>query len=105
MNSLRETVRPILSDLRRYASALTGDRRTGDWYTRIVLETLLQEPFRVRADGDVRFQLYKLLGDVLSVDGVASVDTQDEAESDDLLKAGLARFAPPHAARLSVGDA
>lgn len=89
MDPLRETIRPFLSDLRRYASALTGDRRTGDWYTRIALETLLQEPFRVRAGGDVKFQLYKLLGDVLSVDGVASVDTQDEAESDDILKQGL----------------
>jgi len=89
MDRLPETVWPIFSDLRRYASALTGDRRMGDWYTRITLETLLQEPFRVRADGDVRFQLYKLLGDALSVDGVASVDAQDETESDDVLKRGL----------------
>ena len=89
MNPLRETVRPVLPNLRRYASVLTGDRRTGDWYTRIALETLLQEPFRVRADGDARFQLYKLFGDVLSVDSVASVDAQDEAESDDVLKRGL----------------
>jgi len=52
----------------------------------------LQEPFRVRADGDVRFQLFKLLGDALSVDGVAAVDAQDETEStepDDVLKQGL----------------
>jgi hypothetical protein len=89
MDRLPETVWPIFSDLRRYASALTGDRRMGDWYTRITLETLLQEPFRVRADGDVRFQLFKLRGDALSVDGVVSVDAQDETESDDVLKRGL----------------
>jgi DNA-directed RNA polymerase specialized sigma24 family protein len=86
MASISESVRPILSDLRRYASALTGDRRTGDWYVRITLETLLQEPFRVRAEDDVKFQLYKLFGSTLAVGGIASGNNQDAAESDDVLK-------------------
>jgi DNA-directed RNA polymerase specialized sigma24 family protein len=89
MASISESVRPILSDLRRYASALTGDRRTGDWYIRITLETLLQEPFRVRAEDDVRFQLYKLFSSALAVGGVASGNNLDGAESDDVLTQNL----------------
>jgi hypothetical protein len=89
MASISESVRPFLSDLRRHASALTGDRRTGDWYVRITLETLLQEPFRVRTQDDVRFQLYKLFGSALAVGGIASRNNQDAAESDDVLKQNL----------------
>lgn len=62
----------MLSGLRRYTPALTGDRRTGDWYTCVALETLLQEPFRVRANGKMTFQIYKLMGEVLSADSVVS---------------------------------
>lgn len=88
MNSLRDTMWPMFSSFRRYTWALTGDRGTGDWYARIALETLAQEPFRVRAGGDVKLQLYKLLGEALSVNSVAS-DIPDDAESDDMLKQGL----------------
>ena len=89
MNPLAEAISPMLPGLHRYACALTGDECSGDWYVRIVLETLLQEPFRVRADEDVRFQLYKLLGDALSVAGMASLDVGDKAESQDTLDQGL----------------
>jgi predicted DNA-binding protein (UPF0251 family) len=58
--------------LRRYALALTGDRTTGDWYVRVALETLLEEPSRIAPDGDVKFQLYELLCDVLAIGGPAS---------------------------------
>jgi response regulator PhyR-like protein/sigma-70-like protein len=89
MNPLAEAISPMLPGLHRYACALTGDQCSGDWYVRIALETLLQEPFRVRADEDVKFQLYQLLGDALSVDGMASLDVGDEAESEDILEQGL----------------
>ena len=86
---LPETVRPMLAGLRRYAWTLTGDRRTGDWYTRIALETLLEEPYRVRARGDVKAQLYRLFADVLSVAGAASLGGQDGSDADDFSKQGL----------------
>jgi DNA-directed RNA polymerase specialized sigma24 family protein len=78
-------IRPLLPALRRHAFALTGDRRTGDWYVRIVLETLLQEPSRIAAGGDVRLQLFKLLGEVLAIDGPAALDLADTARPGDAL--------------------
>lgn len=84
MSPLAEEILPMLPGLRRYARALVGDRRTGDWYVRIALETLLEEPFRVRADGDVRLQLYRLLGDVLSIEGVEPTDISDQIRSDEI---------------------
>lgn len=83
MTPLANAIQHMLPGLRRYAAALTGDRREGDWYIRVALEALLQEPARVSADGDVKFQLYKLLGDVLAIDGPSSFDLADEAAADE----------------------
>ena len=83
MRPLANEIGSTLPALRRYACALTGDRRTGDWYVRVALETLLQEPSRISVNGDIRFQLYKLLGEALTIDGPASLDIPSEAAMDD----------------------
>jgi DNA-directed RNA polymerase specialized sigma24 family protein len=81
MTPLANRIEPLLPALRRYAFALTGNRQTGDWYVRVTLETLLEEPSRISAAGDVKFQLYKLLGEVLAIDGPASFDGSGDPAS------------------------
>jgi hypothetical protein len=49
MADVTEQLVTILPYLRRYARALVGDQGVGDTYVRICLETLVQEPGRVRA--------------------------------------------------------
>jgi CheY-like chemotaxis protein/DNA-directed RNA polymerase specialized sigma24 family protein len=53
-----------LTYLRRYARALTGSQKSGDGLVRACLETLVQEPDRIAADGDVRLQLFRLFHQV-----------------------------------------
>jgi hypothetical protein len=78
-----------LPSLRRYARAVTGDPRSGDRYIRIALEILVEEPWRVRAGRDVRFHLYKLFDDVLSVFEPGPPDGIDRADSYHRLKHGV----------------
>jgi DNA-directed RNA polymerase specialized sigma24 family protein len=49
---------------------------------------LLEEPSRISANGNVRFQLYKLLGEVLTIDGPASFNVPPEADADCAESAG-----------------
>jgi DNA-directed RNA polymerase specialized sigma24 family protein len=93
MTSLANTIQPVLPALRRYACAATGDRRTGDWYVRVALETLLQEPSRVSADGDVKFQLFRLLSEALMIGGPLSFDVAGEATDE-----------PPHSLKQRIAS-
>ncbi len=74
MTSLPQALKTTVPSLRRYAIALTGDRTAGDRYVRVTLETLAEEPWRVRTAGDVRFQLYRLFHDVLHIFNVSAAD-------------------------------
>jgi|SRR5215470_14323135 len=81
MIPLNREIAGLLPGLRRYAHALTGNRMSGDRYVRITLETLAEEPWRIRAGRDVRFHLYKLFNDVLSIFAPDSDDdTIDQAD-------------------------
>jgi hypothetical protein len=67
MTPLIREISKLLPSLRRYASAVTGDRRSADRYIRMALEILAEEPWRLAPGQDVKFGLYKLFDDVLSV--------------------------------------
>jgi len=67
MTSLSQDIVNTLPSLRRYGRALTGDRCTGDRYIHIALEILSEEPWRIRPRHDVKYHLFKLFNDVLSV--------------------------------------
>jgi len=69
-----------LPALRRYACALTGERRRGDEYILVALETLAHEPWRMVPDGDVKLQLYKLFHDVLSALSISDSDAPDDVD-------------------------
>ncbi len=60
MPGLKHQVVQELPYLRRYARALTCSQQIGDQYIRGCLETLLQEPEHLSAEGSVRVQLFKL---------------------------------------------
>jgi RNA polymerase sigma-70 factor (ECF subfamily) len=77
MTSLSQALKTTVPSLRRYAIALTGDRTAGDRYVRVTLETLAEEPWRVRTAGDVRFQLYRLFHDVLHIFNMSNADEDD----------------------------
>jgi CheY-like chemotaxis protein len=87
----------ILPYLRRYARALVGDQKIGDTYVRICLETLLQEPDRVKAGPDARIQLYSLFHEVFTRTGVrdAQSDTLSASELQDLTVESRLRALPP----------
>lgn len=65
MTALAQEIVDALPSLRRYAHALTGDRRRGDRYVAVALAVLAEEPWHVRPGGDVRCQLYRLVHRVL----------------------------------------
>ena len=65
MTALAQEIVDALPSLRRYARALTGDRRRGDRYVAVALAVLAEEPWHVRSGGDVRCQLYRLVHRVL----------------------------------------
>jgi RNA polymerase sigma-70 factor (ECF subfamily) len=65
MTALAQEIVDALPSLRRYAHALTGDRRRGDRYVGVALAVLAEEPWHVRPGGDVRHQLYRLVHRVL----------------------------------------
>lgn len=77
MSSLSQALKTTLPGLRRYAIALTGDRTAGDRYVRVTLETVLEEPWRIRVAGDVRFQLYRLFHEVLHIFNAHETDDEE----------------------------
>jgi DNA-directed RNA polymerase specialized sigma24 family protein len=78
-----QEVLSALPSLRRYARALTGERRRGDEYIRVALETLSQEPWRLGPDDDVKVQLYKLFHDVLGALSMFDPDASDGTDASD----------------------
>jgi len=90
MTPLIREISKLLPSLRRYARAVTGDRLSADRYIRIALEILAEEPWRLPPGREVKFGLYKLFDDVLSIfepDPVA--DTIDQADPYHRLKHGV----------------
>jgi DNA-directed RNA polymerase specialized sigma24 family protein len=67
MTPLSQEIANVLPSLRRYGRAVTGDRHTGDRYILVALEILSAEPWRIQPGQDVKFRLYKLFDDVLSI--------------------------------------
>jgi DNA-directed RNA polymerase specialized sigma24 family protein len=88
MTPLAAEILSIMPELRRYSFALIGDRQRGDRYIEVVLETLLQEPTRIRRGDDVRFKLYDLFHDVIARFGIDGRNTlpcdNDPDEFDEL---------------------
>ncbi len=91
MTPLNQQIASLLPGLRRYARAVTGDRRSGDRYVRVTLEILAEEPWRLRPGCDVRFRLYKLFDDVLSAfePGPGKDDSADEMDPYHRLRHGV----------------
>jgi len=79
MTSLRQRIVETLPSLRRYACALSGDRRTGDEIIRVALMVLAEDPRHVRADADLRFQLYRLFHRVFDVVIAPAAPSQEDA--------------------------
>lgn len=64
--------------LRRYARALTGSQQRGDQYVRVCLETLLQEPHRLKGGGDLKLQLFTVFHDVWRIVDSAIPEAREE---------------------------
>jgi len=80
MTSLRQRIVETLPSLRRYAYALSGDRTTGDEMIRVALMVHAEDPRHLRADADVRFQLYGLFHRVFDVLIVPAAPQESLAE-------------------------
>jgi len=90
MTSLIQEIAPLLPSLRRYARAVTGDLCAGERYVHIALETLAEEPWHVRPGQDVKFRLYKLFDEVLSIfEPAPDDDSADQADPYHRLKHGV----------------
>jgi len=90
MTSLIQEIAPHLPSLRRYARAVMGERSTGERYVHIVLEILAEEPWHVWPGQDVKFRLYKLFDQVLSIFEPARSDASaDQADPYHGLKHGV----------------
>ena len=64
MDEHAQEVRAAIPQLRRYARALAGTQQQGDEYVRICLETVLQEPERLRQSGDPKRDLFTAFHEV-----------------------------------------
>ena len=90
MNPFMQEIATLLPSLRRYARAVTGSRGSGDRYVRIALEILAEEPWRIRSGDDVKFRLYKLFDEVLSIFEPDPTDGRtDQADPYHRLKHGV----------------
>ena len=89
MMPLNQEIADVLPSLRRYGRAVTGDRRTGDRYILVALEILSEEPWRIRTGQDVKFRLYKLFDDVLSIFEPGPMKDADRADPYHRLRRGV----------------
>lgn len=81
--------------LRRYARALTGSQQRGDQYVRVCLETLLQEPHRLKPSGDLKLQLFAVFHDVWRVVESAVPESRDDGATPEIrLRHQLAALPP-----------
>ena len=56
-----------LPGLRRYACALTGSMQSGDAYICVALEALIEEPWRLPPESEVKSELYGLFHRALQI--------------------------------------
>jgi CheY-like chemotaxis protein/DNA-directed RNA polymerase specialized sigma24 family protein len=107
--------------LRRYARALTGSQETGDQYVRLCLETIIEEPEKVRPEGDFHVQLFTIFHDCFRIIDTALGEDVNAGEPRDfgvqlaalpsierqvLLLISLENFSVAEAGRiLGMGDA
>lgn len=68
--ALAKSILSALPRLRRYAAAVTGSSRAGDRYIELCLETLIQEPNRLKSRHDLLGQLYELLHEAIDACGL-----------------------------------
>lgn len=61
MSPVAQKIPDVLPALRRYARAVSGSRELGDRWVAACLETLLRDPTRIRPDGDVKLEMFRLL--------------------------------------------
>jgi DNA-directed RNA polymerase specialized sigma24 family protein len=98
MTDTAKIIVTYLPYLRRYARALTGSQARGDEYVRVCLETILAEPTRIVADGDIRLQLFSTFHDVWTVVQQAAPDAEpadgEPRRADERIRQGLATLPP-----------
>jgi len=97
MADMSEQLISILPYLRRYARALVGDQNIGDTYVRICLETLVQEPHRVKPGPEARVQLFSLFHEVITRTGIrdSASDSVPPGELVDLTVQSRLKALPP----------
>ena len=78
MDRLSQELVKWIPYLRRYARALTGSQQRGDQYVRVCLEALLQEPHRLKPNGDMKMQLFTVFHDVWRIVDSAMPETRDD---------------------------
>jgi RNA polymerase sigma-70 factor (ECF subfamily) len=89
MTPLNQEIVNALPSLRRYGRAVTGDRHTGDRYILVALEILSEEPWQIQPGQDVKFRLYKLFNDVLSIFEPGLMKDIDRADPYHRLRRGV----------------
>lgn len=87
--SLKETLRPHIPFLRRYARALTGDQTSGDTYIRASLEALAASPDGFDASLDPRIAIYRFFHGIWGSTGEA-LESPTSAQTGDTKLQALA---------------
>lgn len=95
MDRLSQELVKWIPYLRRYARALTGSQQRGDQYVRVCLEALLQEPHRLKPNGDLKLQLFSVFHDVWRIVDSAIPESKDDgAAPETRLRQQLAALPP-----------
>jgi DNA-directed RNA polymerase specialized sigma24 family protein/CheY-like chemotaxis protein len=95
MDRLSQELVKWIPYLRRYARALTGSQQRGDQYVRVCLEALLQEPHRLKPNGDMKLQLFTVFHDVWRIVDSAIPESKDDgAGPETRLREQLATLPP-----------
>lgn len=95
-HDLSEAIVANVKYLRRYARALLGSQKSGDMYVRLCLETILNQPSVISAEGDVHVQLFKLFHDVwkMTPGATGGAETGAEESPDRSIQARLDALPP-----------
>jgi len=81
-----------LPALRRYACALTGSTRSGDEYIRVALEALVEKPWRLQPESEVKLELYALFHRALQSCRFQELGAPMASEAASELQRGLLRL-------------
>ncbi len=85
MDEHAREVKAAIPQLRRFARALTGTQQQGDEYVRVCLETVLQEPERLRRSDDAKLDLFAAFHEVWrgvgAVMHAAGIDPDDDGDA------------------------